>query len=172
VQTVISGELLDNVTVYCLDRAVLLLVPPWHAYGNVLFGSENALWRPVCPMDSKGLAQWHITRRDMHNLWCMSMTSNPNHLLVAGSQSSMFLISRKGKWWSSFMEERIRLRSFVVVHKIEAIDTKPTIFDLHIAIFKRALFICLDQKCIINFYVCSIYSGHPHTICMGSTRLP
>jgi hypothetical protein len=63
--TVISGELAVNVTVYCLDRAVLLLAAArrqrtregnnWYAYGNVPLGTENALWRPVCPLDSKGL---------------------------------------------------------------------------------------------------------------------
>ena len=46
----------------------------------------------------KGLTQWHITHQDMHSLRCMSMTSNPNHLLVAGCQSSMFVIDiDKGK---------------------------------------------------------------------------
>jgi PAB-dependent poly(A)-specific ribonuclease subunit 2 len=40
----------------------------------------------------KGLTQWHITHRDMQSLQCMSMTSTPNQLLVAGCQSSMFLI--------------------------------------------------------------------------------
>lgn len=40
----------------------------------------------------KGLTQWHITNQDMLDLRCMSMTSNPNQLLVAGCQSSMFLI--------------------------------------------------------------------------------
>jgi PAB-dependent poly(A)-specific ribonuclease subunit 2 len=46
----------------------------------------------------RGLTQWHITHRDMQSLRCMSMTANPNHLLVAGCQSSMFLIDiDKGK---------------------------------------------------------------------------
>src|SRR2546421_6547382 len=67
----------------------------------------------------KGLTQWHTTHRDMQDLRCMSMTSNPNHLLVAGCQSSMFLIDiDKGK----------------VVHQLQG--------EAHYTMMRKSRYIC------------------------------
>ena len=40
----------------------------------------------------KGLTQWHISHPGMVDLRCMSITADQNQILVAGCQSSMFLI--------------------------------------------------------------------------------
>ncbi|ETN39586.1 uncharacterized protein HMPREF1541_05812 [Cyphellophora europaea CBS 101466] len=43
-------------------------------------------------INRRGPALWHISHPQMINLRCMCITNNPNHLLVAGTQSLFFII--------------------------------------------------------------------------------
>jgi PAB-dependent poly(A)-specific ribonuclease subunit 2 len=46
----------------------------------------------------KGLTQWHLSHPSMVDLHCMSFTSNPSQILVAGYQSAMLVVDiDKGK---------------------------------------------------------------------------